>query len=175
MTEYIVPFQDAESEFTEKRSRFITHLYKVETEAEARARIEEMKKKYYDARHNCWCYLLQEGGVVRYSDDGEPQGTAGQPMLNVFQRKEVWNVCCIVTRYAAGGRRTNQSLYQGSVRWAACGGNRPYGPVDALGRSVHLFAAGAAEAGDRGYGRRSQGRGIRRGHYAEGRVSRGNG
>ena len=54
MTEYIVPYQDAESEFTEKRSRFITHLYKVGTEAEARARIEEMKKKYYDARHNCW-------------------------------------------------------------------------------------------------------------------------
>ena len=102
MTEYIVPYQDAESEFTEKRSRFITHLYKVETEAEARARIEEMKKKYYDARHNCWCYLLQEGGVVRYSDDGEPQGTAGQPMLNVFQRQEVWNVCCVVTRYFGG-------------------------------------------------------------------------
>ena len=95
MTEYIVPYQDAESEFTEKRSRFITHLYKVETEAEARARIEEMKKKYYDARHNCWCYLLQEGGVVRYSDDGEPQGTAGQPMLNVFQRQEVWNVSAV--------------------------------------------------------------------------------
>ena len=102
MTEYIVPYQDAESEFTEKRSRFITHLYKVETEAEARARIEEMKKKYYDARHNCWCYLLQEGGVVRYSDDGEPQGTAGQPMLNVFQRQEVWNVCWVVTRYFGG-------------------------------------------------------------------------
>ena len=64
MTEYIVPYQDAESEFTEKRSRFITHLYKVGTEAEARARIEEMKKKYYDARHNCWCYLLQEGIIV---------------------------------------------------------------------------------------------------------------
>ena len=102
MTEYIVPYQDAESEFTEKRSRFITHLYKVETEAEARARIEEMKKKYYDARHNCWCYLLQEGGVVRYSDDGEPQGTAGQPMLNVFQRESVTNVCCVVTRYFGG-------------------------------------------------------------------------
>lgn len=102
MTEYIVPYQDAESEFTEKRSRFITHLYKVETEAEARARIEEMKKKYYDARHNCWCYLLQEGGVVRYSDDGEPQGTAGQPILNVFQRENVENVVCIVTRYFGG-------------------------------------------------------------------------
>lgn len=102
MTEYIVPYQDAESEFTEKRSRFITHLYKVETEAEARARIEEMKKKYYDARHNCWCYLLQEGGVVRYSDDGEPQGTAGMPMLDVLRRENLTNVLCVVTRYFGG-------------------------------------------------------------------------
>ena len=101
MTEYIVPYQDAESEFTEKRSRFITHLYKVETEAEARARIEEMKKKYYDARHNCWCYLIQDG-PVRCSDDGEPQGAAGQPMLNVFQREGVVNVVCVVTRYFGG-------------------------------------------------------------------------
>ena len=102
MSEYLVPFEDAESEFTEKRSRFISHLWRVETEAEARARIEEMKKKYYDARHNCWCYLLKEGNIVRYSDDGEPQGTAGQPMLNVFQREDVRNVCCVVTRYFGG-------------------------------------------------------------------------
>ena len=102
MTEYRVPFQDAESEFTEKRSRFLSHLFRVESEAEARQRIEEMKKKYYDARHNCWCYLIEDGGIVRYSDDGEPQGTAGQPMLNVFQRREVWNVCCVVTRYFGG-------------------------------------------------------------------------
>ena len=102
MTEYRVPFQDAESEFTEKRSRFLSHLFRVESEAEARRRIEEMKKKYYDARHHCWCYLLEDGGIVRYSDDGEPQGTAGQPMLNVFQRREVFNVCCVVTRYFGG-------------------------------------------------------------------------
>ena len=102
MTAYRVPFGDSESEFVEKRSRFISHLWQVETEAQARARIEEMKKTYYDARHNCWCYLLREGGVVRYSDDGEPQGTAGQPMLNVFQREEIWNVCCVVTRYFGG-------------------------------------------------------------------------
>ena len=102
MSGYLVPFEDGESEFVEKRSRFISHLWRVETEAEARARIEEMKKKYYDSRHNCWCYLLKEGGVVRYSDDGEPQGTAGQPMLNVFQREEVTNVCCVVTRYFGG-------------------------------------------------------------------------
>lgn len=102
MNEYLVPFGDGESEFVEKRSRFISHLWKVESEAEARAHIEEMKKRYYDARHNCWCYLLQERGVVRYSDDGEPQGTAGQPMLNVFQREAVVNVCCVVTRYFGG-------------------------------------------------------------------------
>ncbi len=102
MDAYRVPFETAQSEFVEKRSRFISHIWRVETEEEARARIEEMKKRYYDARHNCWCYLLREGGAVRYSDDGEPQGTAGQPMLNVFQREEVTNVCCVVTRYFGG-------------------------------------------------------------------------
>ena len=102
MSEYLVPFMDNESEFVEKRSRFISHIWRVETETEARARIEEMKKKYYDARHNCWCYRLKEGNIVRYSDDGEPQGTAGQSMLNVFQRQEVTNVCCVVTRYFGG-------------------------------------------------------------------------
>lgn len=102
MSGYRVPFEAAESEFTEKRSRFISHIWRVESEAEARTRIEETKKRYYDARHNCWCYLLREGGAVRYADDGEPQGTAGQPMLNVFQREEITNVCCVVTRYFGG-------------------------------------------------------------------------
>ena len=102
MNEYQVPFEAAESEFVEKRSRFISHIWRVESEEEARAHIDEMKKRYYDARHNCWCYIIREGGVVRYSDDGEPQGTAGQPMLNVFQRREISNVCCVVTRYFGG-------------------------------------------------------------------------
>ena len=98
---YLVPYESAESEFEEKRSRFISHVFPAETEAEARARIDEMKKKYYDARHNCWCFVLH-GGAVRYGDDGEPQGTAGQPMLNVFQREGVENVVCVVTRYFGG-------------------------------------------------------------------------
>ena len=101
MTEYLVPYESAESEFEEKRSRFISHVFLVETETEARARIDEMKKKYYDARHNGWCYIIR-GGAERYSDDGEPQGTAGQPMLNVFQREGMENVVCIVTRYFGG-------------------------------------------------------------------------
>lgn len=176
MTEYIVPYQNAESEFTEKRSRFITHLYKVETEAEARARIEEMKKKYYDARHNCWCYLLQEGGVVRYSDDGEPQGTAGQPMLNVFQRQEVWNVCCVVTRYfggvllGAGG--LTRAYTKGAADALTAARDRPDGALDAMGRALHLSAAGADEAGGGRRRRRGPGRGIRRGHHPPDGISR---
>ena len=102
MTEYFVPTADAQAELVEKRSRFIGQLFCVESEEEARERIEQMKKKHYDARHNCWCYRLKDSGTERYSDDGEPQGTAGQPMLNVFQREEVWNVCCVVTRYFGG-------------------------------------------------------------------------
>ncbi len=99
---YFVPCEEGESEYTEKRSRFLGHVCRVETEAEARTYIEKIKKRHYDARHNCWCYALHEGGVVRYGDDGEPQGTAGQPMLNVFQREGVENVVCVVTRYFGG-------------------------------------------------------------------------
>lgn len=102
MTEYYIPTQAAESEFVEKRSRFIGYIKPVETEAEARAFVEEIKRRHYDARHNCWCYLLREGGVVRYSDDGEPQGTAGQPMLGVFEKEGITNLVCVVTRYFGG-------------------------------------------------------------------------
>ena len=101
MTEYLIPTREAEATFVEKRSEFIGHVWPVESEEEARAHIEASKKKYHDARHNCWCYIIR-GGAVRYSDDGEPQGTAGQPMLNVFQREGVENVCCVVTRYFGG-------------------------------------------------------------------------
>ncbi len=101
MSDFRVPCGAAETEFTEKRSRFIGHLLPVETEEQAREFIAQMKKKYYDARHNCWCYLIGSD-ILRYGDDGEPQGTAGQPMLNVFRRKNVTNVVCVVTRYFGG-------------------------------------------------------------------------
>ena len=102
MAEYYIPTKMAQAEFVEKKSRFIGSIWPVETEEEARARIEEVKKKHYDARHNCWAFRLRSGSVERYSDDGEPQGTAGQPILNVFQREEVTNVLCVVTRYFGG-------------------------------------------------------------------------
>ena len=101
MGEFRIPFQAANSEFVEKRSRFIGQVWPVSSEEEAQARIRETKKKYHDARHNCWCYIVGEN-ILRYSDDGEPQGTAGQPMLNVFQREGVRSVCCVVTRYFGG-------------------------------------------------------------------------
>ena len=101
MSGFRVPFAPAQSEFVEKRSRFISHIWPVESEEQAQQYIKEMKARYYDARHNCWCYRIGHA-VARYSDDGEPQGTAGQPMLKVLEREEVTNVCCVVTRYFGG-------------------------------------------------------------------------
>lgn len=101
MSEYFVPAGSGEAEFVEKRSSFLGHVRFAGTEDAAREFINEMKKKHYDARHNCWCYIIR-GGAVRYSDDGEPQGTAGLPMLEVFRREGVENVVCVVTRYFGG-------------------------------------------------------------------------
>ena len=101
MEPYFIPTAPGEAEHTEKRSTFLGHVRPVDTEDEARAFIAEMKKQYHDARHNCWCYLIR-GGAERYSDDGEPQGSAGIPMLEVFRREGVTNVVCVVTRYFGG-------------------------------------------------------------------------
>ena len=101
MEPYNIPTGAGESELTEKRSTFLGHVRCVETEDEARAFIAAMKKQYHDARHNCWCYRLHSG-AERYSDDGEPQGTAGIPMLELFRREGVTNLVCVVTRYFGG-------------------------------------------------------------------------
>lgn len=101
MTEYYIPTGPGEAEFVEKRSSFLGHVRLVETEDEAKAFIAEMKKKYHDARHNCWCYIIRDV-AERYSDDGEPQGSAGIPMLEVFRKEGITNVVCVVTRYFGG-------------------------------------------------------------------------
>lgn len=101
MEDYLVPGGQAQAEYIEKKSRFIGQVFPVTTEQEAKATIERVRRQHYDARHNCWCYILKSG-QKRYSDDGEPQGTAGQPMLNVLQREGVENVVCVVTRYFGG-------------------------------------------------------------------------
>ena len=101
MTEYFVPTGPGEAEYDEKRSRFLGYLSPVSSEQEARDFITAVKKKHYDARHNCWCYIIKDG-PERYSDDGEPQGTAGIPMLEVFRKKGMCNFVCVVTRYFGG-------------------------------------------------------------------------
>lgn len=88
-------------EFEEKRSRFIGQIFPVSDEAEAALIIADIKKKHYDARHNCSAYILKNG-FEKYSDDGEPQGTAGKPILEVIRKNGLSNVLIIVTRYFGG-------------------------------------------------------------------------
>ena len=102
MTSCLMPAGCGSGEYTEKRSRFIGQLWPAESEAEALERIVAVKKEHYDARHNCFAYIVRETGAVRYGDDGEPQGTAGQPILAVLNGAELTNVCCTVTRYFGG-------------------------------------------------------------------------
>lgn len=95
--------QYGESEIVEKKSRFLGKIKPVETEEEAIAYIESLKKEYWDARHNCFAYIIgTKGEIVRCSDDGEPSGTAGKPMLEVLQNHQLRNVVAVVTRYFGG-------------------------------------------------------------------------
>lgn len=100
---YMTVIQAGEDEIIEKKSKFIAHVMPVETEAEALQFIEEQKKKYWDARHNCYAFIVgKKGETLRFSDDGEPQGTAGKPILEVLQKLELRNVVVVVTRYFGG-------------------------------------------------------------------------
>ena len=101
MSDYIIPAGYGEAEHIDKKSRFIGQVQHAETEAEAMAFVEEIRKKHADATHNVWAYVLQSG-AMRWSDDGEPGGTSGQPTLNVFRSAGVSDVCCVVTRYFGG-------------------------------------------------------------------------
>ena len=128
MEEYLVPTGYGEDEFTEKRSQFIGRIWPVETEQEALSKIQEMKKQHYDATHNCWAYIIH-GGAVRFSDDGEPGGTAGMPMLQVLQREGLNNVVCVVTRYFGGILLGAGGLVRAYTRGAKIA-------VDAAGKSI---------------------------------------
>ncbi|MBR2743177.1 MAG: YigZ family protein [Clostridia bacterium] len=100
--EYKTVKSEATGEFIEKRSRFLCHVKPVSTSEEAVAFINEKKSKYWDATHNVYAYILREGGIMRYSDDGEPQGTAGQPALEVLRREELYDLVVVITRYFGG-------------------------------------------------------------------------
>ena len=103
MSDFRVPYQAAETEFTEKRSRFIGHLLPVETEEQAREFITQMKKKYYDARHVCYAYMLgHERKDFRANDNGEPSGTAGKPILGQINSNGLTDILIVVVRYFGG-------------------------------------------------------------------------
>lgn len=96
-------YKGGEGEITEKKSRFIATVRPVKSEEEALAFIEQMRKKYWDARHNCYAYIIGENqNCMRSSDDGEPQGTAGHPMLDVLIGEQLYNTAVVVTRYFGG-------------------------------------------------------------------------
>ncbi len=104
MEEYITITQNETAEITEKKSKFIADLYYVENAEQVEEKIIEIKKKYYDARHHCLAYRYVQGNQVieKSSDDGEPSGTAGAPMLNILQKNNLCNILVIVTRYFGG-------------------------------------------------------------------------
>ena len=100
---YVNLIEGGEGEIIEKKSRFIGQVAPVKTEEEAYAFIEKIKKKHYDARHNCFAFSIGEDmPLLRFSDDGEPQGPAGKPMLEVINNSGIHNICIVVTRYFGG-------------------------------------------------------------------------
>ena len=100
--DYKTVAREASDEFVEKRSRFIGCVKPVRTEEEAVAFINQKRSEHWDARHNVYAYSLREGNIKRYSDDGEPSGTAGMPVLDVIVKNEIYDVCVVVTRYFGG-------------------------------------------------------------------------
>ncbi len=94
--------QEGEAEFVEKKSIFIGHAIPVKSEDEAQAYVKKQKSAYMDARHNVWAYLMKGEIVARYSDDGEPQGTAGVPVLDTIRKSGVTDAVVVVTRYFGG-------------------------------------------------------------------------
>ena len=168
MNEYIV-VHPWESETLIEKSRFICHLQKVTTEEEAQVYIKAVKKNHRDATHNCSAYVIgKEGTVQKASDDGEPSGTAGLPMLEVLRKKKIYNTVAVVTRYFGGIKLGAGGLvraYTNSVAEALEGAS--LGQVIAMGRysfvweleavgkvlnilyQQQLFTVGAVEYGSR--------------------------
>ena len=104
MDEFITILKDETAEIVEKKSKFIANICHVESVQQAEEKVKSIKKKYYDAKHNCVAYRVMEDGqlVEKSSDDGEPSGTAGGPMLNILQKSNLCNIVVVVTRYFGG-------------------------------------------------------------------------
>lgn len=99
---YLVPAGYGEGRYEDRKSKFIGDLYFVESQEQAIELLNEVKAKYRDARHHCYAYIIREGNYMRYSDDGEPQGTAGIPVLDVLLKENLTDCVVVATRYFGG-------------------------------------------------------------------------
>ncbi len=119
-TGYNIITGDVEGYYEEKKSKFLCYIHAAETEEEANDFINKIRKKHYDARHNCTAMILGPAGeLTRSSDDGEPSGTAGKPMLEVLSGADITNIVCVVTRYFGGvllGTGGLVKAYQSAVK-----------------------------------------------------------
>ncbi|MEG0542212.1 MAG: YigZ family protein [Angelakisella sp.] len=142
MTPYVTIDAQAQDEFVERRSRFIGTIAPVTTEEEAVAFVNELRSRYKDATHNVYAYCLREGQTRRFSDDGEPQGTAGKPVLEVLEKEGLTDVAVVVTRYFGGVLLGAGGLVRAYTQGAKCA-------VDAA-KILHMTPAVRAEL-DIGY------------------------
>ena len=129
MDQYRTVKNEAEDEFVERRSRFIGRVKPVKTEEDAVSFIRACKSKYWDASHNVYAYSLREGSVRRYSDDGEPQGTAGVPVLEVLQKSGVTDLVVVFRRRAVRSRRPGAGLLPRCEDRLGRGKDHHYGPL----------------------------------------------
>ena len=138
--EYKMAYRGGEGEIVEKKSRFIATVQPVHSEEEAQEFIADIKKKYWDARHNCFAYVIGDRHeLARFSDDGEPGGTAGKPMLDVLMGEDIHNVAVVVTRYFGGIKLGTGGLVRAYTSSAKLG-LEAAGICDVCRRSVLTYA-----------------------------------
>jgi len=157
MEQYKLPLRKAEAGFVEKKSRFISHISPVSSEDEARAFLGSIRVKHREANHNVYAYRIRENNICRFSDDGEPSGTAGMPLLEPFLKQDIHDFCCVATRYFGGTLLGAGGLVRAYARCGAvaleasgigimrelvlCAATMPYSQFEAVKRC--LIACGA--------------------------------
>lgn len=129
---YITLAKEAKAEIVEKRSRFIATVRPVEIEEDALAFLNQLRQDYWDATHNVYAYILEENQLTRYSDDGEPGGTAGMPVLDILRREKLSNLIVVVTRYFGGTLLGTGGLVHAYSKAAKAG-------IEAAGRVERLL------------------------------------
>lgn len=158
MDQYRTVHERGSDEFVVEKSTFIGHAMPIETEEEARAFIDEIKSKYKDATHNVWAYTVGESmNIQRYSDDGEPQGTAGIPTLEIIKKEDLRNVVVVVTRYFGGIKLGAGGLVRAYTKGAKIGleaakivEKRPFVKVE-IGCDYTLLGKIQNELSNKGY------------------------